>query len=99
MRTHFALLAGLALSWAAALPARADEAEITLKPGNGVEIVASNCAACHSLDYIQMNAPYLTADAWKAEVTKMRRAFGANLDDDTAAQIAAYLAKQYGPAT
>ena len=59
--------------------------------------MASNCAACHSLDYIQMNSPFLSADAWKAEVTKMRKAFGANLNDDTAAQIAAYLAKQYGP--
>ncbi len=75
----------------------AGEAEIALKPGAGVEEASASCSACHSLDYIQMNSSFLTADAWKAEVTKMRKAFGANIDDETAGKIAAYLAAEYSP--
>ena len=36
-----------------------DEDAIQLKSGAGVEVVQANCAACHSLDYVQMNSPFL----------------------------------------
>ena len=81
-----------------AAPAFADEQPVTLKPGAGLDAVNANCGGCHSLDYIRMNSPFLTAAAWKAEVAKMRAAFGAPIDDADAAAIAAYLAANYGVA-
>lgn len=68
-----------------------------LKPGAGRDTVEANCVACHSLDYIKMNAPFLTEAVWKAEVTKMRTAFGSPIDDAVAAEIVQYLTAQYGP--
>jgi mono/diheme cytochrome c family protein len=88
------LLAGLIF----AAPAWASEEPVTLKPGAGLDAVNANCGGCHSLDYIRMNAPFLGADAWKAEVTKMRAAFGAAIGDADAAAIQTYLAEEYGPA-
>jgi uncharacterized protein (DUF697 family) len=45
-----------------------------------------------------MNSRFLTADAWRAEVTKMREAFGARIDEATAGAIIAYLAANYSVA-
>jgi hypothetical protein len=42
-----------------------------------------------------MNSVFLTPAAWKAEVTKMRTAFGAPIDEDTANAILAYLDAHY----
>jgi hypothetical protein len=36
-----------------------------------------------------MNSPFLTPDAWKAEVSKMG-GFGAQIDEETAATIVKY---------
>jgi mono/diheme cytochrome c family protein len=69
-----------------------------LKPGAGEDVTSAQCSACHSSDYIVMNSSFLTADGWKAEVTKMRTAFGAPIDDSTAAEIVSYLASNYGAA-
>lgn len=66
-----------------------------LKPGPGEDVTSAHCNACHTSDYIIMNSTFLTLDQWKAEVTKMRTAFGAPIDDATAAQIVAYLAAHY----
>jgi mono/diheme cytochrome c family protein len=95
MRVLFALL--LAAAW---LPtaARAAEPTITLKSGPGSELMEQNCSGCHSLDYVRMNAPFLTVDGWKAEVGKMRAAYAAQMDDADAARIIAYLTASYGPA-
>jgi len=79
-----------------AVPAFAQEQEITLKSGPGLEEVERNCAACHSLAYIPMNSPFLNAAAWSAEVTKMIKAMGAPISDGDAKAIADYLAKNYG---
>ena len=81
---------------AVALPAAADEPEINLKPGPGLDQVMGNCGACHSLVYIQMNSLFLNATGWNAEVTKMIKAFGAPISDADAKDIAAYLAANYG---
>jgi mono/diheme cytochrome c family protein len=83
----------------AASPALAAENTAPLKPGPGMEAVSQNCGGCHSLDYIRMNAPFLSADAWKAEVGKMRAAFGATISDADAATVQQYLAQNYGPVT
>jgi hypothetical protein len=69
-----------------------------LKPGLADDATSANCNACHTSDYIVMNSTFLTAEQWKAEVTKMRVAFGATIDDGTAAEIAAYLAAHYAVA-
>ena len=72
----------------------ADE-PLALKPGHGGDMTNAYCNACHTSDYIVMNSPFLTSDGWKAEVTKMRKAFAAPIDDESAATIIAYLADNY----
>jgi mono/diheme cytochrome c family protein len=84
------------VSAALALPALADEATITLKKAPGLDKVASNCGTCHSLDYIQMNSPFMNPATWDAEVTKMIKAFGAPISDTDAAAIKEYLKANYG---
>jgi sulfite dehydrogenase (cytochrome) subunit B len=79
-----------------ALPALADEQEIKLKQGTGLDKVEGNCQACHTLAYIPMNSPYLNAAGWDAEVTKMIKAYGAPVDDGDAKAIADYLKANYG---
>jgi sulfite dehydrogenase (cytochrome) subunit B len=81
------LLAGSAL---------AQEQEIKLKPGPGLDKVEGNCAACHTLAYIPMNSPFLDAKGWDAEVTKMIKAYGAPITDADATAIKDYLTKNYG---
>ena len=76
--------------------AGAEEKPVVLKPGPGLDKVEANCGACHSLDYIQMNSPFLDAAGWNAEVTKMIKAFGAPIDDADANAIVDYLTKNYG---
>ena len=79
-----------------AAPAFADEASVALTKGPGLDQVASNCGTCHSLDYIQMNSPFMNAATWDAEVTKMIKAFGAPISDPDAAAIKEYLKANYG---
>ena len=76
--------------------ARADETDIVLKEGHGRDTVINNCGACHSLDYVQMNAPFLDKAGWDGEVAKMIKAYGAPIDDADAKEIAAYLSANYG---
>jgi mono/diheme cytochrome c family protein len=88
----------LAAAFAGLLTAQAfaDEQPIALKQAPGLDKVESNCAACHSLDYIQTNSPFLNAAAWDAEVTNMIKAFGAPIPDADANAIADYLKANYG---
>lgn len=67
-----------------------------LKPGAGVEVVRSNCVACHSTDYI-VRQPGSDAKQWQAEVKKMIAVFGAPITDADAKVIVDYLASAYGP--
>ena len=85
----------LALLLALAPAARADEGNIELKPGPGRDVASADCAACHSLDYIQMNSVFLTPDGWKAEIAKMRGAYGAPIDQPDADAILQYLSATY----
>lgn len=75
-------------------PAAAQRAP--LPPGAGKDATEAGCATCHSLAYIPMNSPFMTEPMWKAEVTKMRTAFGAPIDDAAADAITAYLAANFG---
>ncbi|MGD9536327.1 MAG: cytochrome c [Alphaproteobacteria bacterium] len=90
-------LAGLFAAVALACPALADEADIELKDGTGRETVEANCGACHSLDYIVMNAPFLDRPKWEATVKKMVGPFGAAIAEQDIAVIVDYLAANYGP--
>ena len=88
----------IAIAAAAALLAGsvlAQEQEIKLKQGPGLDKVEGNCAACHTLAYIPMNSPFLDAKGWDGEVTKMIKAYGAPVDDADAKAIAEYLANNY----
>ncbi len=78
------------------LPAAADEYQVQLKKAEGLDKVEGNCAACHTLAYIPMNSPFLSAAGWDAEVAKMIKAYGAPIEDADAKAIAAYLKANYG---
>ena len=84
------------LATALAVPALADERPVDLTKAAGLDKVERNCAACHSLDYIQMNSPFMNAATWDAEVTKMIKAYGAPISDADAAAIKDYLKANYG---
>jgi hypothetical protein len=76
--------------------ATASKKPVRLKQAPGLDKVEANCGACHSLDYVLMNSPFLSAAGWDAEVAKMINAFGAPIDQADAKTIADYLAKNYG---
>lgn len=87
-----ALLASLALVGALAF---ADEDAIHLRDGGARDLTAARCAICHSVDYIQGNAPVLDRAGWQKEIQKMRDRFGAPITDEEARQILDYLAGSY----
>jgi len=76
--------------------AYAQEKPVPLKAGIGRETVENRCAACHSLDYPRINAPFLNHQSWEAEVNKMVKAYGAPIEAADAKIIVDYLAKNYG---
>ena len=80
----------------AAFAAQAGEEKVKLQPGPGLDLVRNNCVACHSLDYIPLNSPFLDAKGWDAVVTKMVKAFGAPIRQEDQAPIAEYLSRHYG---
>ena len=92
MRAILTLCAAVLL----AAPIRADEQPIDLKAAAGKEVVEANCGSCHSLDYIQMNSPFLTDKVWEAEVSKMIKTYNAPIADADAKIILDYLIKNYG---
>jgi hypothetical protein len=78
-------------------PMTGETARIELPPGDDVlpdrrhaEAVDRNCLSCHSTETI-LNQPALSRDVWKAEIDKMRTAFGAQIDPDADDDILAYL--------
>lgn len=89
-----ALVAGaLAVACGTAL---AGEDRFKIKEVPGAQQVRTNCVACHSLDYIELNLPYLDRKGWEAEVTKMIKAFGAPVKPDDVPAIVDYLTRNYG---
>ncbi len=83
----------------AAAGASAQEERVQLKDGPGKDVVESNCATCHSLDYIEMNSPFLDRKGWEKSVEKMVKTMGAPINDQDASKIVDYLAAQYGKPT
>jgi mono/diheme cytochrome c family protein len=80
----------------AASAALAAEQAVVLKEGPGRDKVTGNCGTCHSLDYIQGNAPFMNRQVWDAEVTKMIKVFGAPISEADAKEIVDYLNARYG---
>jgi cytochrome c5 len=64
-------------------------------PGPGQDVAENNCLACHSSDYISTQPRKLGKGFWQAEVTRMRKAFGAEISDDDAKIIVDYLSRTY----
>lgn len=80
-----------------AAPAAGETASIELPPGDDVlpdrrhaEAVDRNCLSCHSTETI-LNQPALSRDVWKAEIDKMRTAYGAQIAPEMDDAILAYL--------
>jgi mono/diheme cytochrome c family protein len=65
------------------------------RPGPGLEVAQSNCAACHSAEYINYQPPQKGHAFWEAEVQKMIKAYHAPIDAEDAKTIADYLARTY----
>lgn len=66
------------------------EVEPDLPPGAARDAVLVNCVACHSTRYITIQPP-LTRETWVAEVTKMRKTFGAPVPEEQVNAIVDYL--------
>ena len=58
--------------------------------GKGSEIANANCLICHSAG-MALRQPPLTVDEWRAEITKMKSAFGAPIPADQIGELADYL--------
>jgi mono/diheme cytochrome c family protein len=95
--TAFVLLLSMAPASVVAEPRKYDlpEGVTTFRPGAGQEVAESNCLVCHSSDYISTQPPGLGRKFWENEVTRMRKAFGAQISDDDANAIADYLSRTY----
>jgi mono/diheme cytochrome c family protein len=78
-----------------AAPAEAGEQDVVLKEGQGRDLVAANCQICHSLDYIQINSPFLDRKKWEATVTKMIERYGAPIQAENVPAIVSYLSTNY----
>ncbi len=79
-----------------AAPVLADEAAVQLKDAPGRELVERNCVACHSLDYVQMNSPFLDRKGWEGSVNKMIKVMGAPVPAEDVSAIVDYLVRNYG---
>lgn len=76
--------------------ATAGENQILLKDQPGRNQVITQCAMCHSLDYITMNATILDRAGWEKTVGKMIKVMGAPINDADKLIIIDYLAQNYG---
>jgi sulfite dehydrogenase (cytochrome) subunit B len=66
------------------------------KPGPNLDVVQKNCSACHSADYVNIQPPMKNRQQfWQAEVTKMIKVYGAQIDDTDVGKIVEYLAATY----
>jgi mono/diheme cytochrome c family protein len=62
----------------------------TFPPGVGADIATSQCLICHSAGMV-LRQPPLTKDEWRAEIMKMRSAYGAPLPEDQVDGLSEYL--------
>jgi cytochrome c5 len=88
------LLVMLAMS-SAPVALAAGEESIKLHDAPDRDLVVARCSTCHSVDYVQMNAPVFDRAAWQKSVRKMIDTFGAPISEDDARRIVAYLGNNY----
>jgi mono/diheme cytochrome c family protein len=62
----------------------------TFPPGVGADIAASQCLICHSAGMV-LQQPPLTKSEWRAEIIKMRSAYGAPIPEDQVDGLSEYL--------
>ena len=79
----------------ASVAAAAGEETVELQDAPGRDLVVARCSVCHSVDYVQMNAPVLDRAGWQKSVRKMIDQFGAPIGEDDAQRILDYLANNY----
>lgn len=72
------------------------ESTTTYKPGPHLELANARCLICHSADYVATQPPNLPRKTWEAEVTKMKKVYGAPIADEEIATLTDYFAKAYG---
>jgi cytochrome c5 len=58
--------------------------------GPNKDVYLNNCVACHSQYYVLMQPPF-SKKVWTAEVEKMKKTYGAMIDDKVMPQIVDYL--------
>jgi hypothetical protein len=73
----------------------AGEEAIKLHDAPDRDLVMARCSTCHSVDYVQMNAPVFDRPGWQKSVRKMIDAFGAPISEDDARRIVEYLGTHY----
>ena len=95
MSTQLRCAWALALTLCAGLAVAASEESIQLQDAPGRDLVLARCSVCHSVDYVQMNAPVLDRAGWQKSVRKMIDQFGAPIGEDDANRIIEYLATHY----
>jgi cytochrome c5 len=76
--------------------AGAEEPKVDLKGGPESDRVRGHCSACHSVDYILMNSPFMKRATWEAEVRKMIKVMGAPIPETEVPALTDYLTKYYG---
>ena len=59
-------------------------------PGVGADIATGQCLICHSAGMV-LTQPPLTKGEWRAEIMKMRSAYGAPIPDDQVDGLSEYL--------
>ncbi|HSZ54573.1 MAG TPA: hypothetical protein VK797_02865 [Tepidisphaeraceae bacterium] len=68
-----------------------------MPPGPNKDVYLSNCVACHSQLYVLMQPPFPRA-TWIAEVDKMKKTYGAQIQDAQMPLIVDYLVSIRGAA-
>ncbi len=87
---------GLAAAGAAPVSYQLPEETAAFKPGPNLDAARNNCSGCHSADYISTQPPQKNKkEFWQAEVTKMIKVYGAQIDDADVGKIVDYLAATY----
>ena len=87
---------GLPRAHAVEITLPTETAQFTPSPLPGFALATGYCAMCHSIDYIRTQPPQLPRSVWAAEVTKMRKIYGAPVPETAADSIIDYLVKTYG---
>ena len=64
--------------------------DVPFPPGIGADIASSQCLICHSAGMV-LTQPPLKKDEWRAEIMKMRSAYGAPIPEDQVDALSEYL--------